>query len=231
MDDRGPILEFLQQGRWFGALDPALQQLIVQRSIVVRFEPGDYLIEEGSPPKGLYAVLEGRVRAVRRLADGRDAPVHVGGKGFWCGDYATLAGQPSIGSVLADTRVRALFLSAAEFERIVDEEPRHYRAFMALLLERYARVFGSVAELHGLPSEERLRRRLESIAAALARRRSHERAGRHPVVAGRARQHGRPLAATPEHAARPPRGAGADRGGLPQHPRAGLTRAWPGNRR
>jgi CRP-like cAMP-binding protein len=35
---------------------------------------------------------------------------------------------------------------------------------MALLLERYARVFGSVAELHGLPSEERLRRRLESIA-------------------------------------------------------------------
>jgi CRP-like cAMP-binding protein len=165
VDDRGPILEFLQQGRWFGALDPALQQLIVQRSIVVRFEPGDYLIEEGSPPKGLYAVLEGRVRATRRLAAGRDAPVHVGGRGFWCGDYATLAGQPTIGSTIADARVRALFLSAAEFERIVDEEPRSYRAFMALLLERYARVFGSVAELHGLPSEERLRRRLESIAA------------------------------------------------------------------
>jgi CRP-like cAMP-binding protein len=159
------MLELLQQGRWFGALDPALQQLIVQSSRVVRFEPGDYLIEQGSPPKGLYAVLDGRVRAVRRLADGRDAPVHVGGKGFWCGEYATLAGQPSIGSVLADTRVRALILSAAEFERIVDKEPRHYRAFMELLLERYARVFGSVAELHGLPSEERLRRRLESIAA------------------------------------------------------------------
>jgi CRP/FNR family transcriptional regulator, cyclic AMP receptor protein len=165
VDDRGPILELLQQGRWFGALDPALQQLILQRSRVVRFEPGDCLIEEASPPKGLYAVLEGRVRAVRRLADGRDAPVHVGGRGFWCGEYATLAGQPSIGSAIADSRVRALFLSAAEFERIVDEEPRHYRAFMELLLERYARVFGSVAELHGLPSEERLRRRLESIAA------------------------------------------------------------------
>ena len=165
MDDRGPILEFLQQGRWFGTLDPALQQLIVQRSIVVRFEPGDYLIEEGSPPKGLYAVLEGRVRATRRLADGRDAPIHVGGRGFWCGDYATIADQPTIGSTIADTRVHTLFLSAAEFERIVDEEPRYYRAFMALLLERYARVFGSVAELHGLPSEERLRRRLESIAA------------------------------------------------------------------
>ena len=165
MDDRGPILEFLQQGRWFGTLDPALQQLIVQRSIVVRFEPGDYLIEEGSPPKGLYAVLEGRVRATRRLADGRDAPIHVGGRGFWCGDYATIADQPTIGSTIADTRVHTLFLSAAEFERIVDEEPRYYRAFMALLLERYARVFGSVAELHGLPSEERLRRRLESMAA------------------------------------------------------------------
>jgi CRP/FNR family cyclic AMP-dependent transcriptional regulator len=164
VDDRGSILEFLQQGRWFGALAPALQLLIVQRSIVTHFEPGDYLIQEGSPPEGLYAVLEGRVRATRRLADGRGAPVHVGGRGFWCGDYATLVGQPTIGSMIADTRVRALFLSAAEFERIIDEEPRYYRAFMALLLERYARVFGSVAELHGLPSEERLRRRLESIA-------------------------------------------------------------------
>ena len=31
------MLELLQQGRWFGALDPALQQLIVQSSRVVRF--------------------------------------------------------------------------------------------------------------------------------------------------------------------------------------------------
>jgi CRP-like cAMP-binding protein len=52
----------------------------------------------------------------------------------------------------------------AWFGRIVDEEPRYCPAFMALLLERHARVFGSVAELHGLPSQERLRRRPESIA-------------------------------------------------------------------
>jgi CRP-like cAMP-binding protein len=165
VDDHGEVLALLRQGHWFGALAPALQQLIVQRSIVVCFEPGDCLIEEGSPPKGLYAVLEGRVRVTRRLAAGRGAPVHVGGRGFWCGEYATLAGQTTIGSTIADTQVRALFLSAAEFERIIDEEPRHYRAFMALLLERYARVFGCVADLHGLPSEERLRRRLDSIAA------------------------------------------------------------------
>lgn len=165
MDDHGEILALLRHGRWFGALAPALQQLIVQRSIVVRFAPGEYLIEEGAPGKGLYAVLDGRVRTTRRLADGRDAPVHVGGRGFWCGSHTLLAGEPAVGSAIADTRVQALFLSADEFERIVDAEPRHYRAFMALLLERYARVFGTVAELHGLPSEERLRRRLDSIAA------------------------------------------------------------------
>jgi CRP/FNR family cyclic AMP-dependent transcriptional regulator len=165
MQDRGSIVEFLKLGRWFGGLAPALQELIVQRAMVVPFRPGDYLIRQGTPPKGLYAVLEGMVRVTRRVADGREQLVNVGGRGFWSGDFATLSGQPTIGSTVAVTRGRALHLSAAEFERIVDEDPRHYRAFLDLLLQRYGRVFASVAELQGLPSEERLRRRLQGLAA------------------------------------------------------------------
>ena len=105
------------------------------------------------------------MRVTRRLSDGRDLLVHVGRQGLLGGDYGALSGQTTIGSTIAETSVRALFLSAAEFERIVDEEPRHFRAFMELLLERYRTVFAFVAELQGLPSEERLWRRLEGIAS------------------------------------------------------------------
>jgi CRP-like cAMP-binding protein len=165
MQDRSSILEFLKLGRWFGGLAPALQELIVRRAIVVPFKRGDCLIEQGAPPKGLYAVLEGTVRVTRRISDGRDLLVHVGSAGFWAGDYGALSGQTTIGSTIAETSVRALFLSAAEFERIVDEEPRHFRPFMNLLLDRYRTVFAFVAEMQGLPSEERLWRRIEGIAS------------------------------------------------------------------
>jgi CRP-like cAMP-binding protein len=159
MDDRTSILEFLKRGRWFGGLDPALQQLIVQRAHVVRFARGDLLSEEGKPPTGLYAVLAGHVRVTRRLANGVEVPVHIAGKGFWTGEYATFSGQRVIGSIVAETRGRALFLPAAEFERIVDEDPRRFRAFMALMLERHRLAYGTVAELQGLASEALLARR------------------------------------------------------------------------
>jgi len=93
VDDRTSILEFLKRGRWFGGLDPALQQLIVQRAHVVRCARGDLLSEEGKPPTGLYAVLAGHVRVTRRLANGVEVPVHIAGKGFWTGEYATFSGQ------------------------------------------------------------------------------------------------------------------------------------------
>jgi CRP-like cAMP-binding protein len=49
-----------------------------------------------------------------------------------------LSSQPSIGSVIADSDSRALFLPAAEFERIVDADPRYLQPFAALLAERFA---------------------------------------------------------------------------------------------
>jgi CRP-like cAMP-binding protein len=164
MDDRASILEFLRRGRWFGGLEPSLQSLIVERASIVRFGPGERLAEEGLTAVGLYAVLEGHVRVVRRIAEGVEVPVHVAGPGFWTGEYATLSGQPVIGSIVADTRVRALLLAASEFERLVDEDPHRFRQFMQLMLDRYPGVYQTVAELQGLPSEELVGKRLAGLA-------------------------------------------------------------------
>lgn len=165
MNGRAPILAFLSKGRWFAGLPPALQALIVERAAVERFGRGQYLIEQGTPPRGMFAVLDGTVRVTRRISNGRDLLVHVGSAGFWVGDYGAISGQTTIGSTIAETPVRALFLPVAEFERIVGDEPRYFRPFMNLLLDRYRSMLASVAELQGLPSEERLRRRLVSIAS------------------------------------------------------------------
>jgi len=164
MDTRAQIVEFLKHGQWFGRLPSRLQDLIVQRACVRTFRKGSALISEGAQPKGIYAVLEGRVRAMRRVGDADEILIYVGGAGFWVGEFAVLARMPSISSVVADSAVRALFLPAVEFERIVDDEPRYFRAFADLSFERHALLFRYLVEAGGLAPEEWLRTRLVDLA-------------------------------------------------------------------
>ena len=165
VENRTQVLEFLKQGRWFGRLPPRLQHLIVEHSRIRSFRKGGVVISEGAPPRGIYAVLEGRVRSVRRVGDSEEILIYVGEPGFWVGEFAVLARAPSIGSVVADSAVRSLFLPAVEFERIVEDEPRYFRAFADLLFERHALLFRYLVEAGGLAPEEWLRTRLVDLAA------------------------------------------------------------------
>jgi CRP/FNR family transcriptional regulator, cyclic AMP receptor protein len=154
-------LGLLRRGRWFGGLPPALQQSAVQRSVVRSYSKGARIVAGGVPSRGLFALLEGRVH-VRRSAS---MLMHVGEAGFWFGEYSLLSGEPAIGDVVAATSVRTRFLPAAEFERIVAEEPRHFRAFASLLIDRYAIVLRQMSDIKGLPAEERVRMQLVNLAA------------------------------------------------------------------
>ena len=145
-------------GDWHG-------HLIVQRSRVRSLRKVGVLISEGAPPKGIYAALKGRVRAIRCAGDADEIHVYVGEAGFWVGKFAVLARLPSISSVVAHSAVRTPFLPAAEFERIVGDEPRYFRAFADLSFERHALLFRHLVEARGLAPKGRLRTRLVDLAA------------------------------------------------------------------
>lgn len=159
------VYELLQQGAWFGALPKALQALILERSVIRSFHKGEFLIREGAPPKAMYALIEGHVRATRQVGDGDEVLILVAEPGFWFGEYAVYSGNRSIGSLIADSQDRALMLTVQQFERIVADEPRYFRHFANLLLEHFAYLFRYVAEGHGLPPEDWLCIRLADMAA------------------------------------------------------------------
>jgi len=152
--------ELLKRGEWFGSLPEALQSAILERSRVRRVARGDFLLREGEPGKGMYALLQGRTRHMRSVGEADEGLMHVGEAGLWFGEYPLLTGKLTVGSVIADTAVRLLFLPALEFERLVDQEPRHLRHFARLLGERFALLWRYVAEATGLSPEEWLRTRL-----------------------------------------------------------------------
>lgn len=153
----------LMQGQWFGGLPPALREQILQHSVVRCYGQGAFLVREGDPARGMFALLQGRTRHVRWVSDSEEVLLHIGEPGVWFGEYPLLSGQCSVGSIVADTDARALFLPAAAFERIVEAEPRYLRPFAVLLAERFAFLFRYLAQAHGLSPEEMLHKRLKGV--------------------------------------------------------------------
>lgn len=158
-------VQFLRRGRWFASLPAELQSLIVDRSILRSYRKGAHIIGEGSPPRGLFALLEGRLHIVRGVGEADEALIHVCEPGFWFGEHGLLSGKPAIASIVATTSARVLLLPAPEFHRIVDDEPRHYPHFAALLYERYTTVFRYASEARAVAAEEWLWTRLQDLAA------------------------------------------------------------------
>jgi len=160
-----PDVEFLRRGRWFASLPASLQALIVERSITRSYRKGARVIGEGAPPRGLFALLEGRVHIVRRIGDSDEVLIHVGEPGLWFGEHGMLSGHAAIASIVTTTNVRALLLPMAEFQRIVADEPRYYASFSTLLFERYATVFRYASEARAVAAEEWLWTRLKDLAS------------------------------------------------------------------
>lgn len=164
------IRRFLRSGEWFGGLPDALQELILDHSVVRRYAKGQVISLEGGVSKGLFALLEGTVHVVRSIGDGDEGLIHVCEPGFWFAEYALLSGKATVGSFLAHSRAKVLQLPKAQFDRIVAKEPRYYEAFARLALSRYAILVRMLAEVRDLAVEVRLRDRL----AVMAQMRSEE---------------------------------------------------------
>ncbi len=158
-------IDFLRRGRWFASLPAVLQSIIVERAIPRCYGKGAFIIDEGAPPRGLFALLEGRVHVVRGIAESEQALIHVGEPGMWFGEHGVLSGRPALASIVAATNARTLLLPVAEFQRIVVDEPRYYPQFAALLFERYATVFRYASEARAVPAEDWLWTRLQDLAA------------------------------------------------------------------
>ena len=171
-------LRLLREGAWFGQLPEALQGAFVRRSVLRSYRRGQVVTRAGSRVDGLYGLLEGRLLVVRPVGGETEDLIHVGEPGFWIGEYSLLTGDAAVVSTVAATATRVLLLPRREFERMIEEEPRWYRPFATLALERYALMVRQLSDTRSLPPEERLRTRL----ADLVELRRAERFGIGPVV-------------------------------------------------
>ncbi|NUA27315.1 Crp/Fnr family transcriptional regulator [Cupriavidus basilensis] len=164
-DTRPPrdIRRVLAADAWFGNLPDMLQRKIIEYGTVRSFSKRALISAQESSPEAMCAVLEGRVRVTRMLADGEESLYHVGNPGFWFGPLALMTNEKTTTAVIADTDARLLVLSRAQFERIVNEDPTAYRYFALLIAQRYAGVLRYISDTKLMAPEARVRARLAEL--------------------------------------------------------------------
>lgn len=165
MGSRNSLLDLLARGGWFSRLPECLQSKIVERLVQRTYARGQAIYRSDERPKGLFVVMEGRVRLVCRINDSEESLVYVGDSGFWFAEFPLLSGAPALGDAVAATRVRTMLLPTVDFDAIVAEDPRHYRAFADLAFERYKLFYRYIAQGPGLSAGQWLRTRLTDWAA------------------------------------------------------------------
>jgi len=168
-DRRQALDPVLKVGHWFDGLPAALQEEILDHSVERSFAAGQMISPQDAPPQGLFLLLKGQARFEQWASPDASILFHIGDPGLWFGELALLLDGVTAVAVSAHTDVRTLLLPVQEFERIVEEEPRYYRCFARLALERSALYLRLLAQSQSLSPMARLRARLADIAEIRAR--------------------------------------------------------------
>lgn len=114
----------------FPELSPAEIERVRQFGVPHSWQAGDTLFEVGDTGRGMYLILSGSVRILRRDGLGRQSLISELGRGHFLAEVGTLSGRPTlvdgiatqdtVAAVISPERLRALLVAEAELgERIM----------------------------------------------------------------------------------------------------------------
>lgn len=131
MASRSQSLHHLSSVRLFRACSQRDLQRIAKASTKMTFPAGKVLVEQGDQGREAFVVLEGTA-AVKR--NGRKFTTL--GPGDYVGELSLLDKGPRTATVVAETPMTALVLSAREFTGLVDQVPGLAHKLMSALATR-----------------------------------------------------------------------------------------------
>jgi len=141
------IEALLIRGTWFAELPVLLRRELLGYARLKRFKRGAAIYNQGDPPRGLWAVLEGSVCIGKTGGSGNKVIYHVGGPGMWFGMLGALTGIPLGLTVTAVTDSTMLWIRRADIDRIVQQEPRNVLLLLRLPLSRAVDMLDAVEQV------------------------------------------------------------------------------------
>jgi CRP-like cAMP-binding protein len=145
-----------------GALPAAARAELARRGVNLSFRRGEFLFHAGDPTRGLFFVLEGRVRVINER-DGRRYLVHEEGPGATLGEVPLMLGGGYPASALAGTDVRCLRFSRAALDAAMSGSPEVAWLLLRRMAERVRTLVGRLEQRSATPI-------LQSLAALILER-------------------------------------------------------------
>ena len=160
----------LRRTALFGSLSEAEITAIAERSVEHRLGRGEILFLTGDPPRGLYVVVEGAVRAYRVGSDGREQVIHVERSGATVGEVPFFDEGSYPSTVAGEEQSILLFIARSEVHRLLTDHPRIAIAALKVLAGRLRNCASLVETLSLHDVDRRLARLLLSEARGHGRR-------------------------------------------------------------
>ncbi|MEE4271467.1 MAG: Crp/Fnr family transcriptional regulator, partial [Thermoanaerobaculales bacterium] len=122
------------------------------------------IFHAGDPADAVYVVASGRVKVVTTSSDGKEFILTVLGAGQVFGEMALLESTTRSASVVTLSAVEVLVINRADFQRLLDSNPRISQRLMAILSRRLRRANAKMESLAYMDVAGRLARYLLDLA-------------------------------------------------------------------
>jgi len=116
----------------FGSLTTEELADVAHRTIELRLKKGEMLFLSGEPARGLFVVVNGKIRAFQQNVDGREQVMYVDAAGSVLGDVAVFDDGPYPASAMAEGDANVLFIEKDDIRDLCAKYPS--LAFAALRL-------------------------------------------------------------------------------------------------
>lgn len=158
LPSKDSLAELLAGTALFGGLDETGRRAVLAEMREVSFGAGQVIFTRGDPGKEIFLVVAGRVRLSVLTPEGRELSFAHAEPGQVFGEIAMLDGDPRSADATAVSKVTALTLSRAAFQRVAAAHPVVGDAVIRFLCRRIREADQQLEAIALCPIEVRLAR-------------------------------------------------------------------------
>ena len=129
--------ELLSRVALFSGLNEEDLNRLAEFCVELTFKKDETLIKQGERGVGLYVVVSGEVKIVKKTAGGDELDVALHGSGDFFGEMAVLDDAPRSASVIAVVDTECLFLSAWDFKARMKLHPEIAAEILPVVVKRF----------------------------------------------------------------------------------------------
>jgi CRP/FNR family cyclic AMP-dependent transcriptional regulator len=101
------------------------------------FEKGQVLVKQGDSGLGLYILVSGKVKIMKKTSTGEELEIAVLGSGDFFGEMTVLDSSPRSANVIALEDTSCLLLTAWEFKARLEERPEIALKVLPVVVRRF----------------------------------------------------------------------------------------------